>query len=132
MMGWCRLPAARAYAFGLYVDDAAFDSTATVTTDAKHQGLATLLTSKSSNPGSCVLSLRLLMARDVTGDHVAKGFEKSFAKRLHVLQLTNAVPTTGEDTACLMDLVARFRAVALKTGGRYQRATSWERVSLFL
>lgn len=96
MLGWCRLAIARAYAFGLYADQAALDRAIRAAQQAVAAGstsgpgslaLSALLDSKEEGGGSGgrgvgELSLVLVMNRDIPGDHLAHGFRNSALARL--------------------------------------------------
>jgi hypothetical protein len=109
MMGWCGLPAARGYAFGLYVDDAAVGL-------AREEAskLNRLLEVKSSNASSCEVALLLKIARPIDGPHIAKGFEKSLTKRIHGLDVNSLV---GDELAQLKGFVALFSPKNFIKGG---------------
>ena len=77
MMGWCSLPIARAYAFGLYVDGDALQSLV----GADGSATDALLESKASNPASGDVIVVLKMARDIDGEHLAHGFFNSVRSR---------------------------------------------------
>lgn len=111
MLGWCKLAIARAYAFGLYLDDDAIllgrqlaaqrRSTTTTTADSTAGSAAStaagaaapaapvsssvrlsdLFDAKERSPGSCEVALVLRMARDIAGGHLQHGFLNSTLAR---------------------------------------------------
>lgn len=80
MMNRCELQIARAYAFGLYVPTDAFPAL-----KKGEDPLPALLGPWRGGAGAAelpALSIRLVMARDADGKHIAKGFDRSLRPRL--------------------------------------------------
>lgn len=94
MLGWCRVPLARAYAFGLYLDDDALlalqrlgiDGESTSSSAAQPSLVAQLLDAKQASPGDFGVAIVLVMARDIAGEHLAHGFRNSVLNRLKATQ----------------------------------------------
>lgn len=93
MLGWCRVAFARAYAFGLYLDDDAIravrkDRTATPAIAEEGASspspslVARLLDAKQKSPTEFTIAIVLVMARDISGEHLAHGFRNSVINRL--------------------------------------------------
>jgi hypothetical protein len=123
MLGWCRLAIARGYAFGLYGDASALgtarraasiSSPASVSSllDAKEAHAAAVLAGGPQTPSPGELSLVLVMARDIPGDHLAHGFRNSCLARLKTREAARAKSTGGQAVA----FPAPDRAAALASG----------------
>lgn len=117
MLGWCRVPIARAYAFGLYLDDDALlslrradsSSEAVATAEAsqvvlKPSLVASLLDTKVASPGDFSLAVVLVMARDIDGEHLAHGFQNSVLNRIKVQP--GGVKMPGVDSARIAALAS--------------------------
>lgn len=112
MLGWCRLAMARAYAFGLYVSDDALEWGAAQARDAADgtaPTLAALLERKRTAPGSMELTLVLRMARDISGEHLAHGFQNSMAARLATRTKT-ALPAAAAESGAAALAIGRAAA----------------------
>lgn len=77
MMGWCKVPMARAYAFAFYVDEAALRSSRALLRRDGANEVQRLLDAKAADPALCELMVSLRMARDIDGTHLAHGFRNS-------------------------------------------------------
>ena len=107
MMGLCRLSIARGYAYAIYVAPEAV-----VRADGDLQAL---LAAKAADPaGVGVLSVRLVIARDVEGDHMANGFDKSFTRRLRRV----VDGPSAELLASVHSVIRPFRGVKFFEGDR--------------
>jgi hypothetical protein len=110
MLGWCRLSIARAYAFGLFADEIALAAATRV--PAGESRLAALLDSAESKTGT--ISLVLVIARSIEGDHLAHGFQNSVLNRYKKLLASGKRGGTGTS---LIDLQqGPSRAEALSSG----------------
>ena len=118
MLGWCRVAFARAYAFGLYLDDDAIravrkDRTATLAigdngvSSPSSSLLARLLDAKQKSPTEFTIAVVLVMARDISGEHLAHGFRNSVINRLK----------GAASQPCSADAVARSAAYASGRAG---------------
>lgn len=118
MLGWCRIAMARAYAFGFYIDDDAVKWGF-----AQHQQtgarptLSALLDAKQADSSTCTLSLVLVMARDIAGEHLAHGFRNSVLSRVTTANMS--LPA-----AIALAAAAGDRAQALSSGKAAATPTS--------
>ncbi len=79
MLGWCKVAAARAYAFGLYADAPLLTRVAAASSGASSRTTA-LLDAMEAAAGArepSQLSLLIIVARDIDGGHMAGGFRRS-------------------------------------------------------
>lgn len=88
MLGWCRLAIARGYAFALYCDGQAlhFASSPGLPSSAagsnSNLALEAFLDAKERDPSVGEVSIVLMMARDIPGEHMSHGFRNSLLARL--------------------------------------------------
>lgn len=96
MLGWCRLSIARAYAFGLFADEAALREGASAPPGKPR--LDALLDGAEAGIG--VVSLVLVIARSIEGDHLAHGFRNSVLNRYKkLIKSSVAVPDRAQALA---------------------------------
>ena len=108
MMGWCSLPLARAYAFGVYAD-AQLLAYARALQAARPVGSAAALSQLlldqlerthalgEGQPGS--LSIALQLHRDTDGPHLGHGFERSVQVRLSQIERARLEPVADSARA---------------------------------
>ena len=97
MLGWCRLSIARAYAFGLFADEIALAAATRV--PAGESRLSALLDCAETKTGT--ISLVLVIARSIEGDHLAHGFQNSVLNRYKKLLASGK---RGGTSSSLLDL----------------------------
>ena len=78
MMNWCWIPQARAYAMGIYVPDGFKGGPSVLMTD-----------------GSSPKLLRMVVAREAAGHHIAHGFGRQLKKRLDKFSVAEAREADG-------------------------------------
>ena len=126
MMGWCSLAIARAYAFSLYVDE---DSLVFLHQQLQPEGtpaataatpplpaaspLQTLLHRKLEGSAPGEISIVLMMARDIPGEHIAHGFRNSISQRFK-----------GPPTPLSINATAPSSSDALLSGKRAMMASA--------
>lgn len=134
MLGWCRLPVARAYTFGLYCNGAALlaaarraVSTGTAGAPESAEAVTGLLdecaalhTAASSLPANVSgeqeeISLVLVMSRDINGAHLAHGFRNSILSRLPAVEARIGRAAGSAVSAGVPD-AASLKAAALASG----------------
>jgi hypothetical protein len=135
MLGWCRFPPARAYAFGLYMDKQTLAAAGALKRAAGAPDPARLVASlldategsarralsggrgaPAAGPRVGSLSLVLVIARSIDGPHMARGFQQSIMTRY-----TTALKRDGgggEENVldALGGLVGAFSALNLAVG----------------
>ena len=92
MLQWCSLPIARAYAYAAYVDKDAILQLQKVTLKTKESYLENLL-SRKENGAFGNVTLSLIMARNIAGAHMARGFQNSISNQL----MRNGIKLDGID-----------------------------------
>jgi hypothetical protein len=128
MLGWCKLAIARAYAFGLYADEAALRAAAARAPGAPSRAAA-LLDAVEAGAGSA--SLVLVIARAIDGEHLAHGFGTSVrARHRALLAARGAPPPAPAAAAQLAALCAGFSGESMKVGDEVELA--WARGVLSL
>jgi len=105
MLQWCSLPIARAYAYAAYVDKDALLKLKTVTLKSKESYLENLLSGKENGAFGNV-TLSLIMARNIAGAHMARGFQNSISNQL----IRNGIKLDGIDRN---EAISTGRAAAL-------------------
>jgi hypothetical protein len=129
MLGWCKLAIARAYAFGLYVDDDALKATHKLivsevddnpkSSSSRPHAVPLLLDLKLAEPSACTLSIVLVMARDIAGEHLAHGFRNSVINRLKGSRQTpSPAALASGQAAAAAAAAAAASATTLPTLGR--------------
>lgn len=116
MLGWCRLAIARAYAFGLFADEVALE--AGVGAGGTRPRVAAVLDSAESGAGS--VSLILVIARSIEGDHLAHGFRNSVINRYKRLVADRGFVVENAATAAMTPspaALASGRAAAARNSG---------------
>lgn len=135
MLGWCRLPVARAYTFGLYCNGAALlaaarraassgavggvaESAEAVTgllDECAELHTAANSVSTKNSPEQEEISLVLVMSRDINGAHLAHGFRNSVLSRLPAVEARMGRTASAAATFSLPD-AASLKAAALASG----------------
>ena len=102
MLGWCRLPAARGYAFALYADARALGAAARAAASqpAEADSLLPLLDAAQRGEAG-ELALVLSMARPIAGSHLTNGLQKSVLQRVKALAARAGGSTAGEASSAL-------------------------------
>ena len=82
MLQWCSLPIARAYAYGVYIDKETLIKLKSVSSEEITM-LEKLLNGKTNDSTAFgEITLSLIMARDIPGAHMARGFQNSISNQL--------------------------------------------------
>jgi hypothetical protein len=86
MLNWCSLPIARAYAYAFYIEPSILSELKETENNGMNGGenkLETLLNMKMNiNKSFGDITLSLIMARDIPGAHMARGFQNSISNQL--------------------------------------------------
>lgn len=113
MLGWCKIAAARAYAFGLYADAQLLTRVAAASSGASSRTTA-LLDAMEAAAGareSCQLSLLIIVARDIDGGHMAGGFSRSilalYKKLLAKRGLASSSDTVIADIGAFLSVIEK-------------------------
>lgn len=134
MLGWCRLAIARAYAVGVYADDAALEA-ALAAAPGSRGGLSAVLDAKEAGAGPGAageLSLVLVMARDIAGAHLGHGFRSSGLSRLARRQPRAAGgDAAGDASGARAAALASGRGGAPAPGGAVPAAAESPTAELF-
>lgn len=97
MLGWCKVAAARAYAFGLYADAPLLSRVAANASDASRtKALLDAMEASASAREPCQLSLLIIVARDIDGAHMAGGFRRSILSIYKKLLATRGIVASSD------------------------------------
>eukprot|EP01138_Halocafeteria_seosinensis_P012097 gb/GECG01012365.1/.p1 GENE.gb/GECG01012365.1/~~gb/GECG01012365.1/.p1 ORF type:complete len:378 (+),score=52.67 gb/GECG01012365.1/:1-1134(+) len=87
MLGWCKIPHARAYAYGLYFDLPSVENASEVDDYGSGADIVErVLDAKTADAKTGNLCIMLRMARDIDGNHIARGFQNSVDYRIKQAQ----------------------------------------------
>lgn len=123
MLGWCKIPQARAYAYSIYLDADSIQTANDLNDGSDDRDVvARLLDQKTVHPSCGELCLVLRMARDIDGNHIARGFQNSINARLQQAQ-KEWKSMEGKDT----DTTQSTHSAALKiAAGESEKASKTE------
>ena len=122
MLQWCSLPIARAYAYAAYVDKDSILKLQKVTLKTKESYLENLLSGKENGAFGNV-TLSLIMARNIAGAHMARGFQNSISNQL----MRNGIKLDGIDRH---EALSTGRAAALGKTAPGKPSSSHEKLAI--